>query len=119
MIIIFSNIDIYYIIIMVNGMNKLNSRGFTLIELIATIVLLSLVMGIGAYSITSIINKSREKDYEFLIMNIRDSVMGYYQECKFVNNNCVYEMDLGYLVRNGYLKGNNISGENTFILLKQ
>ena len=48
---------------MVNGMGRMNRKGFTLVELIATSVLLSLMMGIGAYSITNVIKSSKEKDF--------------------------------------------------------
>lgn len=88
-------------------MDKLNNKGFTLVELMATIVLLSIIVGIAGYSITSIIEKSKEKDYQLLIKEIKNSVELYYQECKFVNNNCVSQVKLGYLVSNGYLTGNS------------
>ena len=52
-------------------MRRLDSKGFTLIELIATLVVLTLVMGLGAYSITGIIKSSKEKDYELLIKEIK------------------------------------------------
>ena len=87
-------------------MRKLDSKGFTLIELIATLVVLSIVMGLGAYSITGIIKSSKEKDYELLIKEIKNSVEVYYQECKYVDNSCDSEITLGFLVSNGYLKGN-------------
>ena len=41
-----------------------NNLGFTLVELIATIVILALVMGISTYSISAIINNAKEKNYE-------------------------------------------------------
>ena len=44
---------------MVNGMRKYGNRGFTLIELIATLVVLVLVMSLGTYSITGLVQKSR------------------------------------------------------------
>ena len=100
-----------------NRINRINSKGFTLVELIATIVLLALVMGIGSYSITTVIKNSREKDYSLLIKNIKDAVEGYYQECKFVNNNCDNEITLGYLVKNGYLKGNGTDSSGAMILV--
>ena len=44
-------------------MKKLDNKGFTLVELIATIIVLSIVLGIGAYSMIGLIENSREKDY--------------------------------------------------------
>ena len=35
----------------------MNNKGFTLIELIATIVVLAVVMGIGSYAITGLIQR--------------------------------------------------------------
>lgn len=94
-------------------MKKIDNKGFTLVELIATIVLLSLVMGIGAFAITKIINNAKEKDYQLLIENINNAVELYYQECKFVDDNCQTPITLGFLVNNGYLKGNSKITEGT------
>lgn len=96
-------------------MKKINNKGFTLVELIATIVLLSLIMSIGTYSITKIIKDSKEKDYELLIKEIVDATEIYYQECRFSNNDKIicpnltdgyYYTTLDTLVDYGYLKGN-------------
>jgi len=92
-------------------MEKLNRKGFTLVELIATIVVLAIVMGIGSYAITGLIQRSKEKDYELLIEEVNNAVEGYYLECKYVNNNCVSEITLGYLVNNGFLTGNSTDND--------
>ena len=65
---------------------KMNNGGFTLVELLATIVLLALVIGIASYSINAIIKNSQEKNYQLLINNIYDATEVYYQECKYTNN---------------------------------
>lgn len=97
-------------------MEKLNKKGFTLVELIATIVVLALVVSISAYAITNIINSAKEKNYELLIKNIKDASETYYQECKYSNNSGIicnynetlqeYTVTLQELVNYGYLKGN-------------
>ena len=90
-------------------MEKLNKKGFTLVELIATIVVLSLVVSISAYAITNIINSAKEKNYDLLIKNIKDASETYYQECKYSNNTgitCNDTVTLQELVNYGYLKGN-------------
>lgn len=99
-------------------MEKLNKKGFTLVELIATIVVLALVVSISAYAITNIINSAKEKNYELLIKNIIDASETYYQECKYKysNNSGItcndnetlqgYTVTLQKLVNYGYLKGN-------------
>ena len=95
-------------------MNKLNKKGFTLIELIATVILLAIVMGFGSYSIMNIINGTKEKNYNNMIKEIKNAVEVYYQECKYndfedniEDSICIGNtVTLGHLVTNGYLKGN-------------
>ena len=109
-------------------MRSINNKGFTLVELIATLVILSLVMGIGAVSVTKIINNSKEKDYKLLLENIKNAAEEYYIECKyspssgqgddyckFANNQ--YEITLQGLVNYGFLKGNEVSGDDKFTIV--
>ena len=104
----FTKLDIYCIIIMVNDMKNLNRKGFTLVELLAVFVLLSIVMGIGSYVITGLIKNAKNKDYELLKNNIHDAVEQYDIECKYgdVFVNCNAEITLGDLAAGGYLKWN-------------
>lgn len=92
-----------------------NNKGFTLVELIAAIVLLSLVVGITSYSIIGIINRNKEENYNLLIKNINSAAETYYQECRYSNNDMIncnkiendeYKISLGDLVNYGFLKGN-------------
>ena len=121
---------IYYIIIVVNDMKKLNNKGFTLVELIATVVILSIVMGIGAYSITGIIRKNKENDCKLLINEIKDAVELYYQECKYSSSDAIdcpavteyngvdsYEVKLNDLVKYGFLKANGTDEDDNPILV--
>lgn len=95
-------------------MKKINNYGFTLVELIVTIVLLVLVMSIGAYSITGIVKNSKEKDYELLVREIKNASEDYYLECKYGDvddlitgcDNLSDGVSLGNLVMFGYLTGN-------------
>ena len=104
----------------------MNNKGFTLIELIATIVILALVVGLGSYAITGIIKSSKEKSYTLLIENIENASETYYQECKYVNNtgvNCnqmddnKYSVSLGDLVNYGYLKGNGTNEQDKYTIV--
>lgn len=102
-------------------MEKLNKKGFTLVELIATIVVLALVVSIGAYAITNIINSAKEKNYELLIKNIIDASETYYQECKYKYSNnsgitCNDNVTLQDLVNYGYLKGNGTKDDKMVIV---
>ena len=98
-------------------MKKMDNKGFTLVELLAIIVLLSIVMGIAGYSVIHIVEKSKDKDYQLLIENINNAVELYYQECKFVNNNCVSQLTLGELVQLGFLKGNETKSDNSYTIV--
>lgn len=97
-------------------MEKLNKKGFTLVELIATIVVLALVVSISAYAITNIINSAKEKNYKLLIKNIIDASETYYQECKYSDITCNDTVTLQYLVDYGYLKGNG-TGDNKMVIV--
>ena len=99
-----------------------NNKGFTLVELIAAIVLLSLVVGITSYSIIGIINRNKEENYNLLIKNINSAAETYYQECRYSNNDMIncnkiendeYKISLGDLVNYGFLKGNEKIKEGT------
>lgn len=98
-------------------MMRINNKGFTLIELIVTIVLLTVLMGIGGYSIINIMEGSKEEDYQLLLENINSAVELYYQECTFVTKTCSNPITLGFLVENGYLKGNSTNDDDTFTLV--
>lgn len=109
-------------------MKRLNNKGFTLIELVATIVILAVVMGIGSYAITGIISRSKEEDYKLLIEEIKSAVELYYQECKYYGSDNIicpeldegtgyYSATLGTLVNYGYLKGNGTNSDNKMILV--
>ena len=99
-------------------MMELDKKGFTLVELVAVIVLLSLIMSIGGYTITTVIKNSREKEYQILMKNINNAVEEYYIECRYAddNNTCQSQINLGYLVTNGYMDG-NATDSNDFAIL--
>ena len=97
---------------MKNRSLNLNKKGFTLVELLAVIILLAIIMGFGSYAVLGIINNNKENNYKLLIDEIYNSVELYYQECRYVNrdDDCLdgeVEITLGNLVNNGYLKGNH------------
>lgn len=86
----------------------MNNKGFTLVELLGTIVILSLLVGISSYSIITVLNNAKKKNYELLIDEIKKASETYYQECVY-GNRCQYTEDISlkYLVSNGYLSSNN------------
>ena len=105
---------------------KKQNKGFTLVELMTTIVLLAIVMSIAGYSIIAIVNNAKERDYQLLIENINNAVEVNYQECKYSSNDKIkcpeitdgyYNIKLGDLVKYGYLKGNSNDSNNKLTLV--
>lgn len=100
-----------------------NNRGFTLVELIATIVILGVVLSITGFAITTVIENARKKNYELLITDIKSAAELYYQECTYMapssltkdeNNICdLSSITLGDLVKYGYLSSNDTTENNT------
>lgn len=60
----------------------MNNKGFTLIELMATIMLLSIIMVIGTISVVNILNLSKEKSYTTLVANVKVAAKSFYEECE-------------------------------------
>ena len=96
------------------------NKGFTLIELIATIVILGLVATIGSYAISTTIKNSKEKNYELLIANIESAAEMYYQDCKYVSM-CTFQnpgsseylqVSLNTLLANGFLTSNKTKSQS-------
>ena len=104
---------------------KLNNKGFTLIEVLAVIVILSLLAGIAIPSVLSSINTSKEASYDIMISNIVTASSSLYEEIEY-NNSILYEfnssgstsneikivsssvsINLQTLVSNGFLNGSN------------
>ena len=57
-----------------------NSKGFSLIELLATIFLISLTLGAGITFVINTINKSKEKSQLLAINNIKKTANTYIEE---------------------------------------
>ena len=88
-----------------------NNKGFTLVELLAVIVVLSIVLGLTVYIALNAINKAKEKSYQVTINNIEKEAGNYLLENKdrlfyISQNDTDYEyqcitvqnlLDLGYL----------------------
>lgn len=106
----------------------MNKKGFTLVELLAVIVVIAIIAVIIAPNVIKLFNKSKDKSYDILINNIRTAGENYYQECEYgdlsntskygelkctINNNAT-TVSLGKLVELGILKasGNNNSITN-------
>lgn len=85
----------------------MNNKGFTLIELIATILLLGVLAIIAFVSITGILSQSKVNDCENLVNNIKSAAKDYVSDNRYSNVfNNVYDnvlIDAGSLVNGKYL----------------
>ena len=112
-------------------MMKLNNKGFTLIEVLAVVVILSVVSGIAVNGVLSSIRNSKNSSYNLMINNIVTASGLLYEEVENINivgsNNSLYVYDsngiksddiikindkkitvtLQTLVSNGFLTGSN------------
>ena len=98
----------------------MNKKGFTLVELLGTIIILALVMSIAGFSITTILNSSKAENYQLLVRRIDAGAELYYQECKYDDKSAIkkycevdnnngkkgYKITIGNLVTYGYMTAN-------------
>jgi len=61
----------------------MNNKGFTLIELVATVTLLGILAVVSFVSITGIINKSKVNDCENLVISIKMAVKEYASDNRY------------------------------------
>lgn len=61
----------------------MNKKGYTLVELLATLIVLSIVIGITIPIALNVINNSKEKDLELIKKNISDAAVNLVNECNF------------------------------------
>lgn len=84
----------------------MGNRGFTLIELIATIALLSIIAVISFVSINGVIKKSKVNDCENLVMNIKSAVKEYVSDNRYnFTSSDTFMITGDSLVNNKYLTG--------------
>ena len=91
--------------------DTMNNKGFTLVEILAAIVILGLVMVIGVSGVTSFINNSKKKSEEIFIDKFRESIIEYldlygmglsvrhndkYKFNKCIKNDCYDEEENNY-----------------------
>ena len=100
-------------------MIKKTKRGFTLVELLATLAVLSIVLSIVVFSTSGVINNAREKSYETTINNVlvaggnytvENPELSEWEECD--SGNCEYQcISVNELISNGYFKGDILESE--------
>ena len=80
---------------------KLNNKGFTLVELLAVVVLLSILIAITIPSVNYLIDKSKEDNYNSLKKNIISAAKVYLSDNR-------YNVTLDYADNGGVCSGSEI-----------
>lgn len=83
-----------------------NNKGFTLVELLATITIMGILAGIGIAGVSRILNKARTNYYEKLEGNIITAAKSYYNDHRpLLPNDDITErtIKLETLTKNKYL----------------
>ena len=88
----------------------MNNKGFTLIELVATISLLGVLAIISFVSITGILSQSKVNDCENLVNSIKSAAKEYVSDNRYNNsfdsdNDKVVEIEVFDLISGDYLSG--------------
>lgn len=81
-----------------------NKNGFTLVELLATIVILGIISVIAVVSITSIVNHSKVVECENIVLSLKSAVKEYVSDGRYSNNK-IYdgaEIKVSTLMDDGY-----------------
>lgn len=74
-------------------MKRLNNRGFTLIEVLAVVVIIAVLGFISVPNILSTINKGKETSYQILVKDIKIAGQQLFNELEYANSK-VYHYDL-------------------------
>lgn len=91
---------------------KLNNKGFTLIEVLAVVVILAVVGGIAVKSVLNTINNSKKSSYNIMIENIKTASKVIYEEIE--NNDILY---LGDESQDSTLYDYDFEGQNDEITI--
>ena len=109
-----------------NKQNDSISHGFTLVELLVIIAILSVIMTISIYFVIGIVNNSKKKSYETTINNVETMAGNYILEQTYstvwvvgADGNYEYQcVTVQNLIDTGYFKGDILEskvGEDTFV----
>lgn len=88
----------------------MNNKAFTLIELLAVIVILGILSTIATLSIVSSINTSKQKAYDAQVKTIEEATARYYADYALSDED---EVKISTLVSNGYLNKSGVINPKT------
>ncbi len=105
-------------------MRRLDNKGFTLVEVIAVVVILSVLSLLIVPSISGLLNRSKENSYNDLINSIKLSCEQYINDNRYnisigsCNNDICYvdNVSVSFLVENGYLTPSSTDGNVDYIV---
>lgn len=108
--------------------SNIKSKGFTLVELLAVIILLSILVIIIAKNFGGMVEKSKERSYQLLLLNIENASRSYANEHLILENiskiNPEVIIYIEDLVNEGYLElplvdarvDKNISSQSSILI---
>lgn len=84
----------------------MDNRGFTLVELIATIALLTIISIVSFISINEVVKQSKVNDCENIVSNIMSAAKEYASDKRYdMSNNADLHVAGDVLISNDYLTG--------------
>lgn len=86
----------------------MNNKGFTLIELIATIALLAVISIISFVSINSVVEKNKISNCETLVSNIEIAAKEYISDNRYNIERKNLRINISILINGNYLSGDVI-----------
>lgn len=100
----------------------MNNKGFTLVELLVTLVLLGIIATISITGVISVMNNSKNSEYKVLLKNIDTGAKMFYEDCEYGSlrgkklsngdfvcnkNGNKYEIPISTLIQYGFLTGDS------------
>ena len=73
----------------------MNNKGFTLVELLAVIVILALLAIVAGVSVSSIMKKATSNTNDIVVKNLEDAALTYGLDKLNIPNSCAIDFELG------------------------
>ena len=88
-------------------MNMLNKKGFTLVELLATIIILGIISTMAVISIDAMMEEAQVKECEAIATNLKTAVKEFVSDRRYDSSfGNPPQLQIKYLVNNGYFSNN-------------